>query len=288
MKLQASYITDNKIVAIDDQRAELLYIRGLTFCKQNLTDGFIHKRLIATFAPFTDDVLPKELAAELVRVGLWRAVEDGWVVEAWLDWNPHSSDVMTPSRGRELAHIRHHVNKGIVSDDCALCAESESANSQVTAHVCGPQCGTQCGPQCVDALPETESETDSKTETETENSLALISEDEATAEPVDTDFDKFWKVYPRKARKPLAEKEFRRARRKVPVETLIERATLYADQEKRKRTEAKYICMAHNWLAEERWDDELESVKTGPAAATIITDRDGPVRRIDLKKETQK
>lgn len=276
VQLDVTYITDNKIVAIDDQRAELLYVRALTFCKQNLTDGFIHKRLIGSFAPFTDQVAPGELAAELVRVGLWRAVDDGWVVEAWLDWNPHSEDIMTPSRGRELAHIRHHVNKGVVKAGCTFCDDAESEKDQVDAHVCGPQCEAQCTAQCGAALPETETETETQTETDKTYKAdskpePLVLTDVPPAVSIDERFGEFWGIWTPKKNRAGALKAYTKALKEADHETIVTGARRYMEHQNRRPKPGEFVAAtahAATWLNNQRWDDELDS---GPESAVRRT-----------------
>lgn len=156
VKLDASYHQDPKLLDLDDERAELLWVRGLTYCKTHLTDGVIHRRALPSFAPFQDDIAPADLAAMLVSTGAWREHPKGWIVPSWLDHNKAAADILTPSKGREMAHQRHHVNKGVTNPDCEFCTGKEP---QVAADGCVVDADTQCAPQCADALPETETET---------------------------------------------------------------------------------------------------------------------------------
>lgn len=131
--LDASYAQDPKILDLDDERSELLFIRSLAYCKAHLTDGLIHRRALHQIAPFVDDIAPDELAADLVRVGLWTATDRGWRVTSWLKRNPASEEILTPSKGRELAHQRHHVKKGVQKEGCPFCFPGVE-EPQVVAH----------------------------------------------------------------------------------------------------------------------------------------------------------
>jgi len=130
--LDASYAQDPKILDLDDERSELLFIRSLAYCKAHLTDGMIHRRALHQLAPFAGEVHGEDLAADLVRTGLWTETDRGWLVTAWLKRNPSSEEILTPNRGRELAHQRHHVNKGVQKQGCQFCFPVE--DPQVTAH----------------------------------------------------------------------------------------------------------------------------------------------------------
>ena len=160
VKLDASYHLDPKVLDLGDERAELLFIRGLTYCKTHLTDGIIHRRALATFAPFANEVPPVELAAALVGVGLWVEHPKGWQVSAWLDHHKPADEVMTPKKGREMAHRRHHVNKGIVNPECPLC---QAEKPQVVTEKCQQAMPDDANRHCLQALPETETETETET-----------------------------------------------------------------------------------------------------------------------------
>lgn len=175
VKLDASYHLDPKVLDLSDERAELLFIRGLTYCKTHLTDGIIHRRALATFAPFAAEVPPVELAAALVGVGLWVEHPKGWQVPAWLDHHKPADEVMTPKKGREMAHRRHHVNKGIVNPECPLC---QAEKPQVVAEICQQAMPVDANGQCLQALPETE------TETETSPLRSQVYSQAKTADPV--------------------------------------------------------------------------------------------------------
>jgi len=133
VKLDASYAQDPKILDLDDERSELLFIRSLAYCKAHLTDGLIHRRALHQIAPFGDEVHAEDLAADLVRSGLWTATDRGWRVTSWLKRNPASEEILTPSKGRELAHQRHHVKKGIQKEGCPFCFPGIE-DPQVVAH----------------------------------------------------------------------------------------------------------------------------------------------------------
>jgi len=73
------------------------------------------------------------------------------------------------------------------------------------------------------------------------------------------DFARFWENYPRKEAKKLAIKAFEKAKLTTDVNTLIEGAKKYAEFVKANKIEKRYILLAHNWLKQERWNDEYET-----------------------------
>jgi hypothetical protein len=84
----------------------------------------------------------------------------------------------------------------------------------------------------------------------------------ATVTPIsDEDFERFWKVYPRKISKGTARKAWIAAlKRGVPVDRIVTAAERYRDHHAASRTEAKFIRHASTWLNGESYDDETEPV----------------------------
>lgn len=164
--LDASYDQDPKVLDLDDERAELLFLRSLAYSKRNLHDGVIHRRALPTFAPFADQVPPADLAAELVRVGLWVEHPKGWRVAAWLKRNPGSEEILTPAKGREMAHQRHHVKTGRPKEGCPFCFPGPPVDSaedpQVNAQDAMRGCGADAVRDAQHAMPESESESESQ------------------------------------------------------------------------------------------------------------------------------
>lgn len=91
--LSAHYYKDDAIAEAGPM-AELLYIRGLAFCADVLSDGFISTTQLARFVGVG---IPnaRKYAERLVLVGLWEKAQpdllgsegDGYVVRAWAKWN---------------------------------------------------------------------------------------------------------------------------------------------------------------------------------------------------------
>lgn len=89
--LSAHYYKDD---AIDEAGpdAELLYVRGLAFCADVLSDGFISDRQLVRFVGVgMDDAA--ERAKRLVAVDLWERVDGGYRVRSWLDWNRSREEI---------------------------------------------------------------------------------------------------------------------------------------------------------------------------------------------------
>lgn len=91
--LSAHYYKDDE-VARAGEKAELLYVRGLAFCAEVLSDGFISDMQLTRFvgAGLTN-VLAR--ARTLVEVGLWARddQDNGYVVTSWSKWNRSRAEI---------------------------------------------------------------------------------------------------------------------------------------------------------------------------------------------------
>lgn len=94
-----------------------------------------------------------------------------------------------------------------------------------------------------------------------------------------TDFEEFWRVYPRKADKAQAYKKYKaRLEDGFSHEQLLEAAKNYADQCRRYRTEEKYIKHGKTFLSEVTpFLDYLP--KNAPRDGMEVTDDDNPFRK---------
>jgi hypothetical protein len=89
--LSAHYYKDDAI-AEAGEKAELLYVRGLAFCADVLSDGHISDVQLGRFVGVgMRDV--KQRAERLVEVGLWERNGSGYVVRQWSKWNSTRSEI---------------------------------------------------------------------------------------------------------------------------------------------------------------------------------------------------
>lgn len=89
--LSAHYYKDDAI-AEAGEAAELLYVRGLAFCADVLSDGFISDTQLTRFVGVgMRDT--KKRATRLVQVGLWQREKTGYRVVAWLKWNRSRQEI---------------------------------------------------------------------------------------------------------------------------------------------------------------------------------------------------
>ena len=91
--LSAHFYKDDAM-ALAGERAELIYVRGLAFCADVLSDGYISdiqlERHVGAGLPGV-----KARAAALVREGLWERDDErgGYWVKAWLKWNQSKEEI---------------------------------------------------------------------------------------------------------------------------------------------------------------------------------------------------
>lgn len=96
--LSAHYYKDNAI-ALAGERAELLYLRGLAFCADVLSDGYISETQLTRFVG-VGLVGVRTRAERLCEVGLWERVDEtllgdgsGYRVLAWHKWNRSKAEI---------------------------------------------------------------------------------------------------------------------------------------------------------------------------------------------------
>lgn len=110
--LSAHYYKDDAIVAAGE-RAELLYLRGLAFCADVLSDGYISDAQLTRFVG-VGLTGARQRAKRLVEVGLWERVEEalfgdekgsGYRVVAWPRWNLTKAEIRA-KQDRDAARKR--------------------------------------------------------------------------------------------------------------------------------------------------------------------------------------
>lgn len=73
-----------------------------------------------------------------------------------------------------------------------------------------------------------------------------------------TDFECFWKEYPRRKDKGHAFIEWNRQIKSTDPQVIIEGAKKYATECRENKTEERYIKMGQGWLSGQRWTDERQ------------------------------
>lgn len=95
----------NKKVARCDPNTKLLYIVGLVYCGNQLTDGYIEQDTLPLLAGMAgiDLANAKQNASKLVSIGLWDVTADQWHIPDYLDYNPSREEVLRKKAVRAAA-----------------------------------------------------------------------------------------------------------------------------------------------------------------------------------------
>jgi hypothetical protein len=112
--LDVDYASDDKLIEAGPL-AELLYIRGLAFCKRTMSDGRIKRAQLTVVAHGIPSA--RKHVYQLVDVGLWRETSDGWAIVAWLKRNKSAAQIRSDSETKKAAsalanHRRWHIGEG--------------------------------------------------------------------------------------------------------------------------------------------------------------------------------
>lgn len=112
--------------------------------------------------------------------------------------------------------------------------------------------------QSANSLPTECQQDDSKLLTQVrlgEDRLGKDKTDSRSETDTETDFDRFWSVYPKKVGKEAARKAF--AKVKVPVDVLIDAVEKQKQGEQWNRDGGRFIPNPSTWLNQGRWDDDV-------------------------------
>ena len=219
--------------------AELLFLRSLAFARANRTDGHVEDFDLDELGAGLD--APHTDAASLVRVGLWVAVGNGWLIRSWEKWNPTSAS----DSGTFGNHKRWHVGRGVVAPDCPHCPQEPDEASPPNRPDDRPRIAPIIGATSGGIAEESRGEGEGEEEENTRPSPAGA---------VDSEFDAWWQRYPRKVGKGRARTKYRAARKKTSAEELDRGlAALIAASV---GAEPRFIPHASTWLEGERWLDE--------------------------------
>jgi len=112
--------------------ASWLWACGVCYCQEKLTDGFIAREKLSVLT-FIDGDLVAALAARLVEVGLWEAVEGGFRVHDYLDYQQSHETVSTmlSERGKKAAEARW-LKRRAVQDAMQQASQAYATDAQAS------------------------------------------------------------------------------------------------------------------------------------------------------------
>jgi hypothetical protein len=134
--LDVEYDSDDKMI-LAGPMAELLYVRGLAFCKRTMSNGNISRAQLAVVGRGIPSA--SKHAAALVEVGAWVITPQGWRVAAWLKRNKSAEQIAADRATRKAAsvqanHDRWHTGPdGKPSVSCPICRPNPDPTSDPTS-----------------------------------------------------------------------------------------------------------------------------------------------------------
>jgi hypothetical protein len=231
IKLHNDLLTDPKILRATPG-AFALWVKGLIYANQNLTDGFVPESAVKMLANGSRSAA--KVQRELLDLCLWVQVIGGYSVGEgkWSKYQTTSQEI---------------ENKRL--------AEAKRKREWRETH----QCPTGQSPDEKVAERTADRQTETETETETEIRLKEPPISPTSGGNYSEDFETFWKSYPRRVGKGAAWKTWQAAKKSktLPaVEILIAAVTAAAKTEQWTSGGGKYIPHPATWLTQRRWEDE--------------------------------
>lgn len=77
------------------------------------------------------------------------------------------------------------------------------------------------------------------------------------------EFEAVWKLYPNKEKKGTAFRAFKKAKKKVPVQKIVDAIEKQKTTHKWCKDGGKYIAMFSSWLNGDEWNNDIESMNRG-------------------------
>lgn len=254
--LSAHYYKDD---AIDEagEAAELLYVRGLAFCADVLSDGFISDRQLVRFVG-VGMFDAKERADRLVEAGLWDRVPEGYQVRSWLDWNRSRAEI-TDFQKKDAERKRPAGKDSDTPDG----QPPKTSRKDSTRTPNGNQTETGGSPDGVHTDSGSLSSAGARARsTNLHSSPTSSANADAPAEKtLDDWFDEFWHLWPRKVAKAAARAKYLTAVRTKGADPrhINAQADVQAAVWKSTGKDPQFIPHASTWLNQGRYDDEVEN-----------------------------
>ena len=221
-----------------------LHVAAITYCGRNLTDGFVPHAKVATLVDlsgiFTNcgnecglpdlDVKggahspePYGVVTHLIDVGLWHEVDGGYLIHDYLKYNPSKKQVLC-RREKERRKKAQSSPGDSLGDSLGDSVRNPLHPVPVPVPVPVP-------------IPQ---------ETLSLASLACAST---------TEFDEFWKAYPRHVDKQKARKAWAKLR-PPPLKAILDALTWQRDLPDWRKEHGGFVPYPATYLNGRRWEDE--------------------------------
>lgn len=122
-KLDDQFPTHPKVMRAGPEAA-WLFVAGLCYAAQHLTDGMIPKCAVNTLVPARG----ARLAQTLVKVGLWEELADDYVIHDYLAYNPSRDEVVTERERKKEGGRRGAANRWSGMSDRSSHSSSHDTN----------------------------------------------------------------------------------------------------------------------------------------------------------------
>lgn len=258
--LSAHYYKDD---AIDEagEAAELLYVRGLAFCADVLSDGLISDRQLVRFVG-VGMFDATDRAARLVEVGLWERTDGGYRVRSWLDWN-RSREEITEYMAKDRE--RKPRSKPDSDSDKTEPDPPNGGGQDVDRIPNGNQAESGTVPDRspngvqprVGARAHSPRNSTPLHDTSLQEPLLVV----ADATPVSDGFDDFWVLYPKKVKKQDAKKSWTTKVTKLKTDPALVLTALRGQIVgwQSGREYPRFVPDPTTWLNGRRWLDEPQA-----------------------------
>jgi hypothetical protein len=234
IRLSDNYIEDEKFQALSD-RSFRLWHEAMAYCRRHQTDGLIPFAILRGFKSYSKGS-EKQLASP-VRDGLaplWEAIPElGYKVHKYLDWNL-SKDEENNERAGAAARMRKFRARG---EDSGYGVTNGVTNG-VTPTVTNGEVPDRKG-----------------------MGLCISSSEEKKKPELETRFDHFWAMYPRKVGKDAAWKAWQKRRPDADgLEAILAALAWQSRSSDWLRDGGQFIPNPATWLNQARWQDEPRKV----------------------------
>jgi len=218
-----------------------LQIQALCYCNRNLTDGFIPTSIAESFVARGTirvdehnvqwtlgehsgmqglDLADVAWPARMVEAGLWELVPHGYRIHDYKDYQPSKAEVLA-ARAKNAAKVKRHRNR-VRNPVTTLGSNRPPVPVPVPGSVPVPQ------------------------ETLTLASLACAST---------TEFDEFWKAYPRHVDKQKARKAWAKLR-PPPLKAILDALAWQRALPDWRKEHGDFVPYPATYLNGRRWEDE--------------------------------
>lgn len=260
VKVDDQFFRHPKVLAAG-RDARDLYLVGLCYCAQGLTDGFIPSQALRVLAAEAEIDTGPASAARLVETGLWEPTEGGYTVHDYHEYQPTKERVIATREARAEAGSRGGKQKASNLLEQNASKTLANAKQKSTPY-----------PSRTPTHPKDEEDTpplppDGGTPAAAPPDVppkSVRSKAEETR-----GFDAFWEVWPKREGKAAALAAWRRVPKDPDtLQAIVDAVTAQAVAKDWPRDNFRYCPNPATWINQKRWEDEPPDIHAVRAAHT--------------------